>query len=162
MINPINFSRGVGKVNHLKIKLVNPLFFMGLIVFILLLVTPVLSWADRSTDVSAQILRLESELVRVQQDLQATFQQFQMIQELRRNETQSAPATAISRTPDISVPVPKYDDMVENIRHKDTRIKQYTAELDDLYVYYKDLEEKRRSLVAEIDYLKQNLYQEEE
>ena len=152
----------IEKVNYLKIKLANPIFFMRPIVFVLLLVTSVLGWAEKPADMSAQTYQLEYQLMRVQQDLQTTFQQFQMIQELRRNELQSAPLISQSRTPVNSVPVPEYEDMVQDRQNKETRIRQYTAELDSLYVYYKELEEKRRSLVAEIDTLKLDTYQEEE
>ena len=54
-----------------------------------------------------QISELERALMRVQQDAQATYQQFLMIQELRRNEMQGEPLADFPDGTVESVPIPK-------------------------------------------------------
>ena len=124
-------------------------------ILFLLLIAPILVWAENNVNINIQIQILEGQLARVQQETQATFQQFQMIQELRRNEILSAEFMAPTVTSE-SIPTPNYEDSVRLKRARYERIQQYTADLDELYQYYKELEDKRKLLVEEIDLLKQN------
>jgi len=120
-------------------------------ILFLLLITPIWAWAENSINVNTQIQLLEGQLERVQQESQATFQRFQMIQEMRRNEIQNVdilPPTVTST----SNPA----DMLQLKQAKNERIQQYTADLDQVYQYHKELEDKRKLLIEEIDLLMQN------
>ena len=126
-----------------------------LILFLLLTVS-VSGWAD--TD--AQIRQLEKALLRVQQETQFTYQQFIMTQEMRRNEIQGTSLPVLPSTPGASVPIPLYEDFVQQNQEKQARIQQYTEDLDRLYLRYKELENEKILLVEKINELEQN--QEEE
>jgi len=120
-------------------------------ILFLLLIVPILAWAENNVIINSQIQILEEQLARIQQETEATFQQFQMIQELRRNEIQSVdflPSTVTST----SIPA----DMLQGKQVRNERIQQYTADLDQLYQYYKELVDKRKLLIEEIDLLKQS------
>ncbi len=126
-----------------------------LILFLLLTVSAS-GWAN--TD--AQIRQLEKALLRVQQETQFTYQQFIMTQEMRRNEIQGTSLPVLPSEPGASVPIPLYEDFVQQNQEKQLRIQQYTADLDRLYLRYKELENEKILLVEKINELEQN--QEEE
>lgn len=132
-------------------------------ILFLLLIAPVLAWAENGANINEEIQRLEQELVRVQQETQATFERYQMIQEMRRSDVYSMPPTVPPEMSAKSVPVPMYEDWVQREQEKYERIQEYNADLDRLYQYHKELEEKRRSIAEEIDQLEQNQnsYQED-
>jgi hypothetical protein len=116
----------------------------------LLLIVPILVWAENNVNINTQVQILEGQLERVQQETQATFQRFQMIQEMRRNEIQNddiLPPTVTST----SNPA----DMLQLKQARNERIQQYTADLDQLYQYHQELEDKRKQLIEEIDLLMQ-------
>lgn len=122
--------------------------------FVLLLLLLVLSqsgWAENEK----QINQLEKALMRVQQDAQATHQQFLMIQELRRNEILGAPLSGIPGATAQSTPIPKYEDMIQRQQERKDRIEQYTVDLDQLYVRFRALEEERQMLMDQINQLEQ-------
>jgi hypothetical protein len=119
-------------------------------ILFLLLIAPILVWAENNVNINTQVQILEGQLERVQQETQATFQRFQMIQEMRRNEIQNddiLPPTVTST----SNPA----DMLQLKQARNERIQQYTADLDQLYQYHKELEDKRKQLIEEIDLLMQ-------
>ncbi len=118
----------------------------------MLLTVSVSGWAD--TDV--QIRQLEKALLRVQQETQFTYQQFIMTQEMRRNELHEVPLSVLPSTSAQSVPIPKYEDMVQYQQEKQERVKQYTTDLDRLYARYKELENEKILLVEKINQLEQN------
>ncbi len=132
-------------------------------ILFLLLISPALAWAENDVNISEEIQRLEQELVRVQQETQATFERYQMVQEMRRNDVHSVPPTVRPEMSAKSVPVPMYEDWVRREQEKYDRIQEYNADLDRLYQYHKELEEKRRSIAEQINQLEQNQnsYQEE-
>lgn len=119
-----------------------------LCLLLLIVSTPVLA------DAYAQIRQLESELVRLQQEEQATHRQFLMIQELRRNEMLPAPPPPPSAQVE-SIPIPKYEDQVRFQEEKHERMEKYTADLDRLYSRYQALEDERQMLVEQINSLEQ-------
>ena len=99
----------------------------------LLLIVPILVWAENNVNINTQVQILEGQLERVQQETQATFQRFQMIQEMRRNEIQNddiLPPTVTST----SNPA----DMLQLKQARNERIQQYTADLDQLYQYHQE------------------------
>ncbi|MDR4513783.1 hypothetical protein [Nitrosomonas sp.] len=100
-----------------------------------------------------QISELERALMRVQQDAQATYQQFLMIQELRRNEMQGEPLADFPDGTVESVPIPKYEEMIRQKQNRKDRIEQYTADLDRLYARFRALEEERQLLMEQINQL---------
>ncbi|UJP04672.1 MAG: hypothetical protein LZF61_07325 [Nitrosomonas sp.] len=105
-------------------------------------------------DTDPEMLRLEKNLALVQQESQSTYQQFLMIQELRRNEVSEAPTiTAPNVSPEKSIPIPKYEDFVQRRQEKEERIKQYTADLDTLYARYKELEAEKQAIVEQMNAL---------
>lgn len=119
-------------------------------ILFLLLIAPILVWAENNVNINTQVQILEGQLERVQQETQATFQRFQMIQEMRRSEIQNVdilPPTVTST----SNPA----DMLQLKQARNERIQQYTADLDQLYQYHKELEDKRKLLIEEIDLLMQ-------
>ncbi len=123
-------------------------------ILILLLVVPAFVWADSSQNIQDLISQHESELVRIQQEAQTVHQQFQMIQELRRNEMNE---TSVSIQPNVaidSMQALNYEDMVKRKKEKRARIQQYGVDLDTLYLRHKELNERRNALFNEIEHLK--------
>lgn len=120
-------------------------------VFLLLLLvlsTPV--WADAA----AQIRQLEKTLARIQQESQSTYQQFLMIQELRRNEIDAPLPITIPPSPaSKSIPIPKYEELIQEKQEKADRIKKYTDDLDRLKARYTELESERKEIFDQINSL---------
>lgn len=123
-------------------------------ILFLLLIAPIAAWAQ--ADVNEEIYRLEERLVRVQEETQVAFQRFQMTQEMRRMDMQSAPLYVPPSEAGKSGPAPEYEEFIEGEKEKHQRIQEYSADLDRLYQHYRDLEEERKSIIAEIDQLKQS------
>ncbi len=121
-----------------------------------LLIAPVLAWAENNANINDEIQRLEQKLMRVQQETQATYERYQMIQEMRRNDVYSLPPTVPPEMSAKSVPYPMYEDWVRREQEKHERIQEYNADLDRLYQYHKELEEKRKLITEEINQLEQN------
>ena len=120
-------------------------------VFLLLLLalsTPV------GADAAAQIRQLEKTLARIQQESQSTYQQFLMIQELRRNEIDAPlPITIPPSLSSNSIPIPKYEELVKEKQEKEERIKKYTDDLDRLKARYTELENERKEIFDQINSL---------
>ncbi len=107
-------------------------------------------------DTETQRQRLEKELTRIRQESQSTYQQFLMIQELRRNEMSEAPMiTAQPISPEKSIPIPKYEALVQQRQGKQERIKQYAIELDSLYSRFKALEDEKHAILEQLNALEQ-------
>lgn len=108
-----------------------------------------------------RIAQLETALNHVQQEQQAVYQQFQMTQELRRNEIQENYPQAI-QTPHSMMQAPyamgglkdnppqSYDDNVRMQRERQERIEQYTRDLNRLYSRYAELGEQKRVLLDQL------------
>lgn len=111
--------------------------------------------ADPATD--AEILRIQAQLQRIQQDQQSTYQQFQMIQELRRAEMDAANPQVVQNPPiypDGGQP-PNYDDVVREKAERERRINQYTGQLDELYARYGEMDAQKKSLQQRLNELTQ-------
>lgn len=107
-------------------------------------------------DTETQRQRLEKELTRIQQESQSTYQQFLMIQELRRNEMTEAPMITVQPiSPEKSIPIPNYEELVQQRQGKQERIKQYAVELDSLYSHFKALEDEKHAILEQINALEQ-------
>ena len=109
--------------------------------------------ADPQTD--PEIRRVEAQLQHVQQEQQSLFQQFQMIQELRRTELQAENPQVIQNSTDYSMPnpPPNYDDQVREKTKREYRIKQYTDDLNRVYARYSDLDAQRKLLLDRLNEL---------
>ena len=107
------------------------------------------------TDKAAMIQQLEKTLSRVTQESQSTYQQFLMIQELRRNEMMESPENIPLDYTGKSIPIPNYQDLMRRRLEKKERIDQYTADLDRLYARYKSLESEKETLFEKIRTMEQ-------
>ncbi|SCX88282.1 hypothetical protein [Nitrosospira sp. Nsp13] len=108
-----------------------------------------------------RVAQLEMALNHVQQEQQAVYQQFQMTQELRRNEIQENYPQSI-QTPHSMMQAPyamgglkdnppqSYDDNVRMQRERQERIEQYTRDLNRLYSRYAELGEQKRVLLDQL------------
>lgn len=119
-----------------------------------------------------QILQLETSLLRIHQNQQNIFQQFQMIQELRRYELKqeeditSLPPTGaypqMGENPMISEFLPginiegsppSYEEMTKKMKERQKRIQQYTSDLDRLHARYQELENEKVLLMEQLSEL---------
>lgn len=93
-----------------------------------------------------QMKQIEAALNLIALEQQSVYQQFQMMQELRRSAQQADVAgNAPMYGPDGQPP--NYDDMVRARQERDERYKRYSAELDRLYARYRELEQQKRPLL---------------
>ena len=107
-----------------------------------------------------RVVELEMALNQVQQEQQAVYQQFQMTQELRRNDIQENFPQAI-QAPNSTMqpyasgglkdnPPLSYDDNVRLQRERQERIEQYTRDLKRYYARYAELGEQKRALLDQL------------
>jgi hypothetical protein len=97
-----------------------------------------------------QIMQLQSRLNAINQAQQSLYQQFQMLQEMRRNEIagtfpQVMPGSGLNNQPPIN-----YDDMVRQQRERQDRLQRYERDLDDLYARYSDLDAQKKTVLDEL------------
>ena len=113
----------------------------------------VVALADAATE--AEIRRLQAQLDQLQHLQQSVYQQFQMIQELRRTEIDAQYPQVIQNSPDYAMgnSPPNYEDVMRQRAERDTRIKQYTYDLNRLYAQYQDLENQKRALIDRLNLL---------
>jgi hypothetical protein len=107
-----------------------------------------------------RVIQLEITLNQLNQAQQSVYQQFQMVQELRRNETQvNLPQAVLNTSPGqapyamggvSSNPPLSYDENVRLQREQQERIQQYTRDLNDLYSRYSELEEQKRAVLGQL------------
>jgi len=110
--------------------------------------------ADPATD--AEIRHLEAQLNQLQQEQQSVYQQFQMVQELRRTELQAQYPQVIQNSPQYEMgSPPNYEDVARQKAEREYRIKQYTEELNSLYARYREMEDQKRALLEQLDSLAQ-------
>jgi hypothetical protein len=107
-----------------------------------------------------RVIQLEITLNQLNQAQQSVYQQFQMVQELRRNETQVNPPQAVLNTSPSDAPYSmggvnsnpslSYDENVRLQRERQERIQQYTRDLNELYSRYSELEEQKRAVLGQL------------
>jgi hypothetical protein len=119
---------------------------------LLFLIGLVASVAYAEPEVDGEIRQLQSQIFAIQQEQQSLFQQFQMLQSLRRDEEQAAHPTVIENPPIYSSdnPPPNYDDIVRDKAARDERIRQYTSDLNTLYSRHQSLEQQKQPLIARL------------
>jgi hypothetical protein len=108
--------------------------------------------------VDQQMRRLEAALTRIVQEQQAVFQQFQMLQELRRNDERQMFPLQIYSTPPV---IRNYDDVRREEEARAQRIRDYQYELDRLYLRYRELDEQKRPLLDALSALAQQPIEEQ-
>jgi predicted RNase H-like nuclease len=107
--------------------------------------------ADPATD--EQVRQLEAGLAGALQEQQAAYQNFQMVQELRRIELLGPPP--LQGQAALYAPPQNYDDMVRAERERQERIEKYTADLARMYTRNQELQNQIRALRNQIMELKQ-------
>lgn len=104
--------------------------------------------ATARAELEARVRGFEAALSRVSAEQQSIYQQFQMVQEMRRNERQelldplqvyAAPAAPRN-----------YDDVVRDRQARDYRLQDYASQMDRLYARYRELEEQKRRLLDQL------------
>ena len=112
-----------------------------------------------STKPDPRLAQLEMALNHLSQEQQAVYQQFQMIQELRRNEIQdSQPLTVqgyLTMGGVKDAPPASYDDNIRLQRERTERIQQYTRDLSQLYARYAELGNQKGALLDQLTELAQ-------
>jgi hypothetical protein len=117
----------------------------------LLALVPAIGLADG--DVDAEMRRVESALNRIQMEQQTVFQQFQMVQELGRQELQRIEQSVLMNQP--SAQPRNYDDVVREQQAYEDRRRRYADEAERLYARYRELEEQKRPLLDRLNELAQ-------
>ncbi len=125
---------------------------MRLIFLCLLLVSLSVSAAS---DAERQIRELETGIVQLQQEQQILFQQFQMLQELRRHEMTQGDEALLPRS-DVVIggEIPQYENVTRRRKERLDRIQRYTSDLNELYRRYQETENERRALIEQLNGLR--------
>lgn len=112
--------------------------------------------AQQESPQQHQIHDLESAIGRLQQEQQSAFQQFQIIQELRRDAQQANDAAIAAQYSSSTMgSIPNYDD-VERVRQQRLAVvQQYTDQMNALYARYRELDARKRALLDQLDRLNQ-------
>ena len=101
--------------------------------------------------VDPRITQLEMALNHVSQEQQSVYQQFQMLQELRRNETQDANMLVTQDMGGVKdMPPISYDDSIRLQRERKERFQQHSRELDRLYARYAELGEQKKVILEQL------------
>ena len=99
-----------------------------------------------------QLARVNAALASMSAEQAAVYQQFQMVQEMRRNEERrnlALPGTTYGSQP------PNFDDVQRAQDARAQRIVDLAAESDRLYARYRELEEQKRGLIDTLSALAQ-------
>ena len=101
--------------------------------------------------VDPRIAQLEMALSHVSQEQQSVYQQFQMLQELRRNETQDANMLVTQDMGGVKdMPPISYDDSIRLQRERKERFQQQSRDLDRLYARYAELGEQKKVILDQL------------
>lgn len=128
--------------------------FRTLLTCILLLAAAVAAASDADRD--DQLRRLEGAISQLQQEQQSAYQQFGMVQELRRSLIQQTTPLPLPAVSGIDGDVPDYDEQVRQRKQLEEQLRRYSVELDRLYARYRELEEQKRPLLDRISELSQS------
>jgi hypothetical protein len=102
----------------------------------------------------AELKRIEATLNRLQQAQQTTYQQFQMVQELRRAEL-ARPDPGALPAAGVAAPPGNYEDLQRQRAQREQRLKDLQVETERLYARYQALEEEKRPLLERMQVLSQ-------
>ena len=101
--------------------------------------------------VDPRIAQLEMALNLVNQEQQSVYQQFQMLQEMRRSEVQNINPLVMQDMWGVKdMPPISYDESVRVQRERKDRIQQHARELDRLYARYSELGEQKNAILEQL------------
>jgi hypothetical protein len=106
-----------------------------------------------SAELEAEAKRIDVALGRIAQAQQSVYQQFQMVQELRRAELARPDPFAPQSNVGIAPPPQDYNELQRQREARENRIRERTAELERLYARYQELEEQKRALLERMSEL---------
>jgi hypothetical protein len=101
-------------------------------------------------DPETELRRLDAALNRIQQAQTGVYQQFQMVQELRRAELARYDPFAPQPYTGIAPPPQDYNELLRQREQRESRIKELSAELERLYARYQELEDQKRALLEQM------------
>lgn len=139
-----------------RVTIGNPGLVAKVLIGLLWLMSTLTAGSARGAEpdpIDAEMARLETALDRIGREQQAVYQQFQMVQELRRNEAQQGYESRLTYTPPPTPP--NYEDVQQKEDERQARLQGYQEELDRLYGRYKDLESQKQPLLDRIGELAQ-------
>ena len=114
--------------------------------------------AAARAELQVRIRGVEAALSRINAEQQSVYQQFQMVQEMRRSdERQMQPLQSYTPPPT----PPNYDDVKREEAERAQRINDYQYELDRLYARYRELEEQKKPLLDALAELAQQRGQQQ-
>ncbi|MBK6617717.1 MAG: hypothetical protein WAT53_06240 [Nitrosomonas sp.] len=126
---------------------------MKLILIGLLLLSLPLSAAN---DVQKQRQEVEAALSMLQQEQQNLFQQFQMLQELRRQELLQENSIIMQQSqPIVGNAMLNYDEVQKREQERLVRIKDYSARLNEIHERYQEIDRERQVMINELTALRQ-------
>ncbi|MBE0625275.1 MAG: hypothetical protein IH606_10730 [Burkholderiales bacterium] len=117
----------------------------SIVLIIALLVLSLNAAADDRTELQG----LHAAVNALNQEQQALFQQFQMLQELRRNNDQASYAAQL-RPPQYSSEVPNYADVVQTQKDIARQGEDLAQQANQIYAQYKAIGEKKAQLQQRI------------
>lgn len=117
----------------------------ALIAFVAIGLCPAVAVAQ--TEADAELRQLDAALNRIQQAQQGVYQQFQMVQELRRADLARPDPFAPQSNVGIAPPPQDYNELQRQREQRENRINGLTNELERLYARYQELEEQKRPLL---------------
>lgn len=101
--------------------------------------------------VDPRIAQMEMALNLVNQEQQLVYQQFQMLQEMRRSEVQDINPLVMQDMGGVKdMPPISYDESVRVQRERRDRIQQHARELDRLYARYSELGEQKKAILEQL------------
>jgi hypothetical protein len=90
-------------------------------------------------------------LSHVSQEQQSVYQQFLMLQELRRNEIQDSNPLLIQGMGGVKdMPPISYDESIRLQQERKERFNQHSRDLDRLYARYSDLGEQKKAILEQL------------
>jgi len=111
------------------------------------------AFAQTAAAIAQQVRQVEGALNRLSQEQVSVYQQFQMVQEMRRSEER----LALQRLPiyriSTLVPPPSVEDIQRDEDARVQRMNDLQAEGDRLYARYRELEEQKRPLLESLSTL---------
>jgi len=120
---------------------------MRRIIWVLLLLT--LSFGAAADDRTAELQGLYAAVSSLNQEQQAVFQQFQMLQELRRTNDRTVYASQL-RPPLYSDEVPMYADLVQAQKDASRRGEELAQQSEQLYAQYSEIGARKAQLQQRI------------
>lgn len=127
---------------------------------LLLLLLAYAGAASGAESVQQRMRQIDSALGRISAEQQSVYQQFNMVQEVRRNEERQMLAPAPQAYMPSSSP-PNYDDIRRAEEARVQRLRDMQYELDRLYARYRELEQQKKPLLDALSALAQQRGAEE-